>query len=350
MERKKYMQIVEGHKIICSKECSTKKNSEEDDLRKAGEKLELLIITVREKEDQLESTIRQRDDRTHELLEEIAKLKKDNRERDEFIQKLRRTSMDFEDEVVGAEQNYISNLNEQKGIITEQKKDITNLIQKNTALQEELEEIRVDLNRYQTDITDLNTINKNMMTSFETITQEKESYLVKLKKLEYDYASLRQVHYNKNQFKKKENTPKQPNTNYSPVEKQKNDREGNIDYEVPLQSGTPKNRILFVSGYHGRGMNNHLAQTSEYFVQSIRKPGSSDEELIHTALMNSKDFSRNDSVILWLNKTNASIIDTFTAKTQQTQILIISKPYRYDININQMIYEENMNLHKKLHY
>ncbi|KAG5869911.1 hypothetical protein JTB14_019074 [Gonioctena quinquepunctata] len=72
--------------------------------------------------------------------------------------------MDFEDEVVGAEQNYISNLNEQKGIITEQKKDIINLIQKNTALQEELEEMRVDLNRYQTDITDLNTINKNMMT------------------------------------------------------------------------------------------------------------------------------------------------------------------------------------------
>ncbi|KAG5864725.1 hypothetical protein JTB14_021821 [Gonioctena quinquepunctata] len=113
-----------------------------------------------------------------------------------------RSLADFEDEVVGAEQNYINNLNEQKGIITEQKKDIINLIQKNTALQEELEEIRVDLNRYQTDITDLNTINKNMMTSFETITQEKESYLVKLKKLEYDYTSLRQVHYNKNQLKK----------------------------------------------------------------------------------------------------------------------------------------------------
>ncbi|KAG5862054.1 hypothetical protein JTB14_037050 [Gonioctena quinquepunctata] len=159
-----------------------------------------------------------------------------------------------------AEQNYISNLNEQKGIITEQKKYIINLIQKNTALQEELEEMRVDLNRYQTDITDLNTINKNMMTSFETLTQEKESYLVKLKKLEYDYASLRHVHYNKNQFKKKENTSKQPNPNYSPVEKEKNDKEGNIDYEVPLQSGTPKNRILFVSGYHGRGMINHLAK------------------------------------------------------------------------------------------
>ncbi|KAG5876385.1 hypothetical protein JTB14_022655 [Gonioctena quinquepunctata] len=111
--------------------------------------------------------------------------------------------MDFEDEVVGAEQNYISNLNEQKGIITEQKKDIINLIQKNTALQEELEEMRVDLNRYQTDITDLNTINKNMMTSFETLTQEKESYLVKLKKLEYDYASLRQFIITRINLKKK---------------------------------------------------------------------------------------------------------------------------------------------------
>ncbi|KAG5885250.1 hypothetical protein JTB14_025947 [Gonioctena quinquepunctata] len=142
--------------------------------------------------------------------------------------------MDFEDEVVGAEQNNLSNLNAQKGIISEQKKNIINLIQKNTALQEELEEIRVDLNRYQTDITDLNTINKNMMTSFETITQEKESYLVNLKKLEYDYACLRQVHYNKNQLKKRKYL-KKPNPNYSPVEKEKMIRK-ETDYEVPLQS------------------------------------------------------------------------------------------------------------------
>ncbi|KAG5869454.1 hypothetical protein JTB14_027317 [Gonioctena quinquepunctata] len=280
-----------------------KKKCEEDDLRKAEEKIESRIRTLREKEAQLEITERQEDDLAKELLEDIAKLKKDNGERDKFIHKLR-TSMDFEDEVAGAEQNYITKLNEQKEIISEQKSDITNLIQKNTDLQEEIEELRVELNIYQNDIADLSAINKNMLISFETMTQEKEGYNENLKKLKYDYACLKQDHNNMKLVEKKGNISKQLNLDHNLVEKEKPENKKKTYFEESLQADTSKNRILFVAGYHGRGMINHLAQIREYFVQSIRKPGASDEELIHTAITNTKDFSRNNIIVLWLNKTN----------------------------------------------
>lgn len=347
MERKKNIQLVEGHKIICSKECATRKKNEDDAIQKTGEKVEFLIKALREKESQLEITERQRDDLTKELLEEIAELKKDNREREEFIKKLRRTSMDFEDEVVGAEQNYIRKLDEQKGIISEQKNDINNLIKKNTVLQEEIEVIIIDLNRYQKDIADLRALNKNMVTSFETMTQEKEIYIEELKKLKCDYISLKQDH---SKLAEKRYSPsKQLSLDLNLVEKKTCEIKGNIYPKTSSQTDTSKNSILFVSGYHGRGMIDHLAQIREYSVQSIRKPGASDEELVHTAIANSRDFSKNDVIVIWLNKTNARILDTFVEETQHTQSLIISEPYRYDISINQRIYRNNLNFHKNLH-
>ncbi|KAG5887669.1 hypothetical protein JTB14_011516 [Gonioctena quinquepunctata] len=164
--------LVEGHKIICSKECATKKKCGDDDLRKAEEKIESLIRTQREKEAQLEITERQKDDLAKEPLEDIAKLKKDNRERNKFIYELRRTSMDFEDEVASSQN----------------KKKVK-------------EELGVDLNRYQNDIADLSAINKNMLISLETMTQEKKGYIENLKK--YDYACLKQDHNNMKLVEKK---------------------------------------------------------------------------------------------------------------------------------------------------
>ncbi|KAG5878013.1 hypothetical protein JTB14_025468 [Gonioctena quinquepunctata] len=95
----------------------------------------------------------------------------------------------------------------------------------------------------------------------------------------------------------------------------------NIYFEESLQADTSQNRILFVAGYHGRGMINHVAQIREYFVQSIRKPGASDEELIHTAITNTKDFPRKDVIVLWLNKTNNNILDNYVEETQHTDTI-----------------------------
>ncbi|KAG5870012.1 hypothetical protein JTB14_023054 [Gonioctena quinquepunctata] len=203
-----------------------------------GKKSESLIRTLREKEAQLEITERQKDDLAKELLEDLAKLKEDNGERDKFIHKLRRTSMDFEDEVASAEQNYITKLNEQKGIISEQKSDITNLIQKNTDLQEEIEELRVDLNRYQNDIADLSAINKNMLISFETMTQEKEGYIENLKKIKYDYACLKQDHNNMKLVQKKGNISKQLNLDHNLVKKEKHEKTKKTYFEESLQADT----------------------------------------------------------------------------------------------------------------
>ncbi|KAG5890122.1 hypothetical protein JTB14_027789 [Gonioctena quinquepunctata] len=89
---------------------------------------------------------------------------------------------------------WVRTLNEQKGVISELRNDIVNLIQKNTDLQEEMEAATAGMRRHLNDIEELTTINRNMVTSIETLTQEKESYIEELKKVKYNYFCLNQDH------------------------------------------------------------------------------------------------------------------------------------------------------------
>ncbi|KAG5900136.1 hypothetical protein JTB14_012809 [Gonioctena quinquepunctata] len=82
-------------------------------------------------------------------------------------------------------------------------------------MQEEIELARADLKRYQDVIAELTSINKNMVTTFETLNQEKMSYLEEFKNLKYEYFFLKQNHEKTQSLGKIYNKPQQPKLMYN---------------------------------------------------------------------------------------------------------------------------------------
>ncbi|KAG5866461.1 hypothetical protein JTB14_030408 [Gonioctena quinquepunctata] len=160
-------------------------------------KLQLNAITLSQKELELVASEREREYQTKELLEEIEALKKDNKDREDFILKLRRTSNDFEDEVTVAETNFNRKLDEQKGVIVDQRNDIKNLIKENTRLQEELETITKKREQIPEGPSTTYYHKRTCWTSIETLTVKKECYVEQQKTLEYKYFCLKEESYNK---------------------------------------------------------------------------------------------------------------------------------------------------------
>ncbi|KAG5866462.1 hypothetical protein JTB14_030409 [Gonioctena quinquepunctata] len=73
-------------------------------------------------------------------------------------------------------------------------------------------------------------------------------------------------------------------------------------------------------------------------------------KLVHTAIANSKNFSKMDVIVIWLDKINSTLLETFLNEIQHTKSIIISEPYRYDIRVNQIIYKQNWDVQKNLHH
>lgn len=388
------MQLIEGHKIICSKECAMRKKNEEQEFLNGGSKIETLMGKIRDAEKKLEIMDGERDEQINVLLEEIVILKRDNKERDDYIQKLRRTSSDFADEVDGIEQNYISKLNKQEEVILELRSNTENLIHKNSALQNKLESTTADINKYQSDLEKLTSINDKKLA------QQKQKYELKL---EYQNNEMTELHKeltkNTNAIKKLETSLHEKSENNKKLEIEIKDLEiissqmvesirileeeiksstekfnelmeelvlfkatemtdrkipitRNIDTGQNCNNGR-ESRILLVAGNHGKQLAQliHRHISGKGFIHSILKPNATEGELVKTILQNSANFTKNDAVIFWPNKISSNLENILLHTQQHTNTIIMTEPYRYDREyLNQAIYIRNLTLIKKLHH
>lgn len=392
--RNKLMQHIGGHKIICSKECAMKKKKDKDDQIDAENKIEELMKKIKALEKQLDEMEREHDKQVNELFEEITLLKKDNKEREDFILKLRRTSRDFADEVDVIEQNYVIKLDKQDGLISELKSKIEILSQKNTSLHEKLESTTTDFCKYQSDIEKVNANKDNKLA------HEKQKYELKLEHQRDKMTELNNELTEKTKSHEKLEITLQKNSEYSKkleteikeletISRQmvvsirtledevkssniklnelteelvlwKSDKtimnqniltNGNSDTgQISIKE---ESRILLVAGNHGK----HLAQmihrqiSGKCLIYSILKPNATEVELLKTIQQNGADFTKNDLVILWPNKINISLKKNLISALKYTNIIIMTEPYRYDKEyLNQSIYNRNITLIKYLHY
>lgn len=110
-------------------------------------------------------------------------------------------------------------------------------------------------------------------------------------------------------------------------------------------------KMLMVSNVHGKNVMRYMSNLgSDYSVCSIVKQGASDKEIIRTALEMSKNFTREDIVILWTNQTSQMLKTEYVEKSVHTRTVIVSEHYRYNIlKVNQVIYENNLNFLKDIH-
>lgn len=386
------MQLIDGHKVICSKECATRKMNKEQEFLNAGTKIETLTMKIRDAEKQLELIEGEKDEQINELLEEIATLKRDNKERDDYIQKLRRTSSDFADEVEGIEQNYISKMNEQEGLILELRSNIGDLIQKNASLQNKLELTTADFSNYENEVEKLTAINDKKLA------QQKHKYELKIehqnnemtqlnnelrknteanKKLETSLREKREDNKKlETEIKELETISRQMVETIRKLEEEikfSNEKFNELVEEllllksskmilngnIPITRSTGQNcnngresRILLVAGNNGK----HLAQiihrqiSGKGLIYSFLKPNATEVELLKTIRQNSANFTKKDAIIFWPNKITSNLKNNVIHFQQHTNIIYITEPYRYDKEyLNQSIYARNLTLIKMLH-
>lgn len=225
----------------------------------------------------------------------IQDLAEDSIMKEKHIEKLKKVKEDLVEEALRNESELLVQIGKQEKLIQELKKQLTNLKRQ---MNESVKELK-------TESTQTNTKN-TVSTEIQTIST----------------ITLQNNMTNRSSVKKTENRTVRDNH-------------------------SNRKQILFVSGNHGKGMIKFLiSRSSDYYaVQSIIKPNATNDELLRTAINNSLTFTPLDIVILWCDKSNNHLHSKILTHFENTRLLILTEPYRYDIpGINDVIYQNNLKL------
>ncbi|CAG9817124.1 unnamed protein product [Phaedon cochleariae] len=131
---------------------------------------------------------------------------------------------------------------------------------------------------------------------------------------------------------------------------------GAISKSSTSNESTNHNRkILLASNYHGRCLASYLSHQNEnkyLSIQSIMKPKAHEDEVLNTAMTNTKAFTKNDLLFIWLHRheMNTEKLEQFAINMAHTNTIFITEPYNYNTwRGNQYTYENNLFLSKTLH-
>lgn len=268
---------------------------------------------------------------TESFRESIQGLKEEIEGRERYIQRLQRQSRDFEDEVLNTEQKYVDKLKQLSDTVQCRNREVEELRVKISTLEREIDrtsDLRVKL---ESDIRDLDKINRDMISTIKTLEIENDSYVREVKLLRVELDSNKSRGYG------------------DKVEKHSVTR-GTGSKTAYIQDNRPK--LLLVAGAFGRDLVQFLRTHSgnSYHMQAILKPNSSNQELIDTAVRNSKSFSKKDVVVICPFSAVNQLIDGFLLELGHTNALILTTPFGRDTRENFLIYENNLSLYKRLHF
>lgn len=299
LERRKNVVKLMGHKIYCSSKCQEKNLDEE---RRIGD-----------------------------FVEDLQKLKKEVEGRDQYIERLKRSSRDFEDEVLATEERYVGKFKELGDVIQRRNQEMEDLKKKMADLEGQLNAISERNSALKNDLENLNTVNKQMVATISTLEIESEGYCreAKLLRVELDHYKAQKCHIVCNS---------NPGIAAS----------GHMT--TPVQDSRPK--LLLVAGGIGRDLVHFLGEQCghAYRMQAVLKPNSSNSELINTAIRDSSHFTRDDVVIIWPFNLSHELIDKFLLQTTHTNGLILTRPYGHKTDENNFIYKSNLSLYRQLYH
>lgn len=232
--------------------------------------------------------------------------------KEKYIEKLKKVKQDLVEEALRNESELVARIEKQEQLIQELKRQLVDL---KLQMDESVKEVK-------SKNVSTQTITKN---TEEKQTMTESTYLPRSQTVSTAIQTIFTTTYK--------------NTNRANVK---------ITRGKVLSDNQPnRKQILFVSGNHGKGMIKLLISRAcdKYFVQSIIKPNATNDELLQTAINNSSYFTPQDIVILWCDKINNHIHNKILTHFENTRLLILTEPYRYDISgINDVIYQNNLKL------
>lgn len=306
LERRKEHVVISGYKILCSRECQKIDNDAEF---REGQNARMIS------------------DRIDELLSM-------NREKDSYIQTMKKRATDFENEVFNTERKYVDEVNVYKAKIIDLNKEIVDYLNRNSSLQAECDKLKAGLERLGMEIGECNKSRDSMLTSIETLTEENRAYINELKQIKRDSFNLRN---NSKTYKKLSLMPvvtwesrglhkSKVGQSHSGeavhdagVDGEKRSCIGDIADDIsrvgiaanvvtlPHETLDRKCRVLILCDESGRYICNQLRQTlksTQFSVETIIKPNARLEDVVGNMDKLTRDFSTRDYVIVMAGKNN----------------------------------------------
>lgn len=116
-------------------------------------------------------------------------------------------------------------------------------------------------------------------------------------------------------------------------------------------SNSSRSKLILVSGNHGRYLVHFLSEyLDDFSVSSIMKPNAFEHDLIQTAIVSSKNLTKNDVIIVWPEENCNHLFNQLNNNLGHTNFFILTTPDRYDYpNMNEKIYYSNLALFKEAH-
>ncbi|CAG9761200.1 unnamed protein product [Ceutorhynchus assimilis] len=298
MERSQHIIKLGGyHRIFCSSACQENANKHEDELSTLQEKIESLEKKIREK--------------------------------DKYLERLKRNSQVFEEEVSNAEKTLVlqlKKLNKRNTALEEEIKEIKGSKEKINA---ELESARDAKQVLEVKIKELTALNRDMVVTIETLEKDNQAYLKETKEIQLKLLSIQIVNNVEQQsyetdmdevrkmsesmltsIKVLESENQQYSCEINRLEdiirklksaNAKPENNSHIPYSKQvLRKEDKRKKILILCDEAGRGLNGLLEKKfkQDYCVQCIIKPGAPYVDVIHNMEQLVKDFTKSDCVIV----------------------------------------------------
>lgn len=169
-----------GYKIFCSSECQSKENIDEVE--------------------------------KDTLVEEIVKLKEEITAKNIHIERLKRRTEDFSQDVSEAEENYLAQLSKNSKLIADLNKEIIDLRRKNPEMEELIKNNESLSKKFQQEIQDMTDINRNMLTTIQTLEKDNEAYIIEMSKLRKQLKDQELGNTQCRKCREKQNTDKRTST------------------------------------------------------------------------------------------------------------------------------------------
>lgn len=189
---KRSIKRLEMHKILCSKECEKEYLRAEDGLGSLESRAAGLYNELQEKNLQLVRVTDEREGEVKELQQEIDRLSAANADMTSYISRKKRETSDFHDEVLAAERQLEEELGLGKKTISNLNMEIVKLMERGSALQDGVALLESRVRELEACIGELGDVNRSLLTTIETLSQENECNVGLLKLARYEICKLKE--------------------------------------------------------------------------------------------------------------------------------------------------------------
>lgn len=295
------------------------------------------------------------EEKERELLEGLKKIEDDCKEKDAYIERLRRRTQDFEDEVENAEGKYVRELLAQKNMIVALNREIDELRKRNEQWLGEFEEKKQLVIKLEKDIEELNKLNREMISTIRTLEEDNWLHLNGLKGLKERVLTVESGGAEHREPVDGHGVGVSGRRNERPSGLLKN--KSGVRVNVPVCSKPDRNRLLILCDETGRRLNKIMSKQLagwDVRVESVIKPGARLGGVIDSLPDLTKNYTFNDHVLIMAGQNDIRsgkypsfrVLNDKLKICSNTNVLLASVPYMASCALNRRIYRFNMRLYE----